>query len=167
VGDISNEPSMEDILASIKRIIADDPSGQTDVNGAEEFRAMAKVQTDTMVTEHSDVLHLAADQFADEATEPAAPVLDEQKTVVPLLAEKRPSNVEPMLSKASADASRVSLANLSKMIVRQDDEASNTLEGLVRDLLKPMIKPWLDDNLPAIVERAVAQEVARLTGRDL
>jgi uncharacterized protein len=167
LGDISNEPSMEDILASIKRIIADDPGEQSGVKGGEEFRTMAKNQTDTMEKQEADILELAPEQFADSVPQPGAPITAEPQPFAPLLAEKRPATAEPMLSKASAEASRTSLANLSKMIVRQEDAASNTLEGLVRDLLKPMIKPWLDDNLPAIVERAVAQEVARLTGRDL
>ncbi len=158
MGDISNEPSMEDILASIKRIIADDPDQQPDVNAAEEARAMAKVPTDTIEKEDSEVLNLVAEHFADE---------DRPAPAASLLAEKRPASAEPMLSRASAEASRASLSSLSKMIVRQEDASSNTLEGLVRDLLKPMMKPWLDENLPAIVERAVAIEVARLSGRDL
>lgn len=41
-----------------------------------------------------------------------------------------------------------------------------TLEDLVRPLLAPMLKAWLDDNLPEIVDRAAREEIARLTGRD-
>lgn len=40
-----------------------------------------------------------------------------------------------------------------------------TLEDLVRPLLAPMIKQWLDANLPEIVDRAAREEIARLTGR--
>ena len=44
---------------------------------------------------------------------------------------------------------------------------ADTLEGVVRDMLKPMLKDWLDANLPEIVERMVAQEVARISGRSV
>jgi len=40
--------------------------------------------------------------------------------------------------------------------------SENTLEGLVKELLKPMIKEWLDANLPAIVEDKVEAEVQRI-----
>ena len=40
-----------------------------------------------------------------------------------------------------------------------------SLEGLTRDLLKPMLAEWLDSNLPAIVERLVKAEIARIAGK--
>lgn len=41
-----------------------------------------------------------------------------------------------------------------------------TLEALVRSMLEPMLKAWLDANLPEIVDRAAQAEIARLTRRD-
>jgi uncharacterized protein len=49
--------------------------------------------------------------------------------------------------------------------VRPEVTGSDTLEGLVREMLKPMLKDWLDANLPDVVERVVAKEVSRITGR--
>jgi cell pole-organizing protein PopZ len=40
-----------------------------------------------------------------------------------------------------------------------------SLEGLVRELLRPMLAAWLDDNLPPMVERLVAAEIARIAGK--
>jgi uncharacterized protein len=57
------------------------------------------------------------------------------------------------------------LASLSKMVVKTDPANPDTLEGLVRDMLRPMMKEWLDAHLPEVVERVVAQEVARISGR--
>ncbi|MEL7452674.1 MAG: DUF2497 domain-containing protein, partial [Pseudomonadota bacterium] len=51
---------------------------------------------------------------------------------------------------------------LGKLISTLDMGGDNTIEGLVRELLKPMIKDWLDANLPAIVERKVEAEVQRI-----
>jgi cell pole-organizing protein PopZ len=70
------------------------------------------------------------------------------------------------MSSDALAASRQALSNLSRLIVKPESAGSDTLEGLVREMLKPMLKDWLDAHLPAIVERVVAQEVARITGQD-
>jgi len=53
---------------------------------------------------------------------------------------------------------------LGKLMVKQsaDEGNPNTLDGLMKELLRPMIKEWLDANLPAIVERKVEEEVQRI-----
>jgi hypothetical protein len=73
-------------------------------------------------------------------------------------------SAEALLSRTSAEASRQALASLSKMVVKTDiPAAENTLEGLVRELLRPMLKDWLDANLPRIVQDTVDREVARIS----
>ena len=52
--------------------------------------------------------------------------------------------------------------SLGKLISKMDLGGDNTIEGLVRELLKPMIKEWLDSNLPQIVEQKVEAEVQRI-----
>ena len=53
-----------------------------------------------------------------------------------------------------------------QMLVKIDPRAGeNTLDGVVREMLRPMLKEWLDANLPDLVERVVAREVARIIGR--
>ena len=51
------------------------------------------------------------------------------------------------------------------MLIAPQDGGDNTLEGLVRSLLKPMLKEWLDARLPILVEEMVAKEIARITAR--
>ena len=51
---------------------------------------------------------------------------------------------------------------LGKLIAKMDMSGSNTIEGLIRELLKPMMKEWLDANLPKIVEEKVEAEVQRI-----
>ena len=51
------------------------------------------------------------------------------------------------------------------MVVTPDVPGSDTLEGLVREMLKPMLRDWLDANLPRIVESMVSREIERITGR--
>jgi uncharacterized protein len=45
-------------------------------------------------------------------------------------------------------------------------ENGRTLQDLVREMLRPMLKSWLDDNLPTLVERLVLAEIEQLTGRE-
>jgi cell pole-organizing protein PopZ len=73
-------------------------------------------------------------------------------------------SLDGLLSSTSAEASRNAFAALSQLQVRSEEGRSNTLEGLVADLLKPMLKEWLDRELPSIVERLVSAEVKRLAG---
>ena len=76
----------------------------------------------------------------------------------------------PLVDAVSRDAMRESLAALAVMaepgaqpqIVRSGE---TSLEGLVRDMLRPMLAEWLEKNLPAMVERMVSAEIARIAGK--
>lgn len=146
MGDISHEPSMEDILSSIKRIIADDAE-----KSLSEPRA------------RRPVVRPVPDEIAPEpkAAEPEAEDVFE-------LTERAPHEEEPViLSETAARASRSALDSLSTMIVKPGVTGSDTLEGMVREMLRPMLKDWLDANLPQLVEGLVAKEIARITGKTL
>ncbi len=77
----------------------------------------------------------------------------------------------PLLSRAGAQSMRESLAVLatltepgvSPQIVRSGE---TSLEGMVREMLRPMLAEWLDRNLPDMVEALVAKEIGRITGRN-
>lgn len=43
---------------------------------------------------------------------------------------------------------------------------AQTIDALIRSMLEPLLKAWLDANMPEIVERMAQQEIKRLTGRD-
>lgn len=148
MGDISNEPSMEDILSSIKRIIADE--SETALAGRvraapRRAREQPKPQPETEevleLTEAVDALGRGK-QADDSASEPQ------------------------LVSKNTATASRSALASLSAMVVKPE-AAANTLEGMVREMLRPMLKEWLDANLPELVEGMVAREISRISGKAL
>lgn len=70
-----------------------------------------------------------------------------------------------IISDRSAQAARQSLSHLSALLIRPEDGESNTLEGMVREMLKPMLKQWLDERLPELVEVMVKKEIDRITGR--
>jgi hypothetical protein len=135
MGDINHEPSMEDILASIKKVIAEDGR----VNGSRPARA---ARPEAPRASDDDVLELS-----DPVTE-----------------------ADGLISSDVAEASRQSLAALSAIRERSDaasPHGDGPLEGVVREMLKPMLKDWLDRHLPEIVEELVTREIARITGKSL
>lgn len=162
-----NEPSMEEILSSIKRIIAEDSDslapavrrGSPASEPAEEPDVLELTDTfgepETMQAPDPDPI--SVEEAPAIAMAPVAPVARADPPAMPK---------EPLLSASSEEATRQALAALSRMVVKPEDPAAdNTLEGLVRDMLRPMLKDWLDANLPGIVQETVDREVARISGR--
>lgn len=163
----TNEPSMEEILSSIKRIIAEDNESAPPrrARGVPDYAAPA-VADEPDVLELTQALHepevVFPEAVVEEVAVEEAPALAEGPVAPPIEAAKP----ETLVSSASAEATRAALASLSRMVVKPEDPvADNTLEGLVRDLLRPMMKEWLDANLPRIVEAAVNREVKRIAGQ--
>ena len=174
MGDLSNEPSMEDILSSIKRIIAEE--GDQPARRARPARTSPAVAVsaddagDDEVLELSEALPATRVQSTvwPEAIEPAPvarpapppPRAVEPEPVAPPVAEPAPT--DPIVSTAAAAASRGALESLSRMLVKPEPGNDGTLEGMVREMLRPMLREWLDANLPAMVETMVAREIARI-----
>jgi len=134
------EPSMEDILASIKKVIAEE----------KELRAAAPPawpETDAEQDEE-DVLEL--DEVLEEPVALAPPV------------DLGP----PLIDEVAADASRQALDNLSTVAASvPPPPLINPMEAMVREMLRPILKQWLDEHLPAIVDEHVRREITRITGR--
>jgi uncharacterized protein len=160
MGDISSEPSMEEILSSIKRIIAEEG------DAAVASRAR-RGRPGSATTASARAPRVEADE-EDEVLELSEQV-EEPPIEPPVTAETPPAQpvrTEPILSERAVEATRGPLEALSRMVVKPEVAGSDTLEGLVRELLKPMLRDWLDANLPQIVEAMVAREITRITGRN-
>lgn len=155
MGDISAEPSMEDILSSIKRIIAEE--NDAPARGKRPARPAQRPEPfDDEILELSE--QASESDFAPES--PPVPVPAAEAPAEPPVVP-----AEPLLSARTAEASRGPLDALSRMIVKPDTAGSDTLEGMVREMLRPMLREWLDAHLPALVEQMVAREIERITGR--
>lgn len=148
------EPSVEEILESIKRVIARDNRERADVE--RQRRSEATAQLDELEDDESaDVLELDAGDALMEFED------DEDDTE---------AGDDTLLTQESAKAMRESFSALSMLaepgaqpqIVRSGE---TSLEGLTRDLLRPMLAEWLDRNLPELVERLVKAEIARIAGK--
>ena len=141
MSEISGETTMEDILASIKKIIADDSDALT---SPRPFRKETAAPVRHAPIRHDDVLDLTLSA--------AAPVQEE---------------TAPIVSAEAVSASRHALETLNSAVAAPATPARGaSVEDLATELLRPMLKDWLDAHLPEIVERLVAKEVARITGRD-
>lgn len=183
MGDVSAEPSMEDILASIKRIIAEDAENGAPIRAR---RRPAPPPADDFVDD-DDVLELneqahepsavphpvaadpvAVEPVAEPVPMPMSPPVAEVPTTVaspaPIAGPQTAPAAEQIVSPQTAEASRVPLDNLSRLVVKPETAGADTLEGLVREMLRPMLSDWLDRNLPDLVESMVAKEIARITG---
>lgn len=152
------EPSMEEILASIRRIISED---EEDAAPAPETAAAAPVQAKPeLVKDTPAPAPKAADDDAGShlKTEDVEMIKKNVATAVQQEAE------DTMLDKSSAAAATQSFQTLSQS-VRVSDGDGRTLEDIVVAMLQPMVKEWLDANLPAIVEDKVEEEVQRVARR--
>jgi len=134
------EPSMEDILASIKNVIAEEKELRA---SAEPVEAVA----DEPLPEES------ADDEILELVEPLAPPVD----LGP-----------PLVDDEVAGQSRQALEQLQTVAASVPVMPPvNPLEDMVREMLRPMLKSWLDEHLPQMVEEHVKREITRITGRPL
>jgi uncharacterized protein len=129
---------MEDILASIKRVIAEE----------KEIRAAAPPP---LPDEEEDVLELDESMEAHEAL--SVPPVD----LGP-----------PLMEDQVADSSRLRLEELASVAASAPPPPQvNPLEEMLREMLRPILKQWLDEHLPAIVDEHVKREIHRITGRPL
>src|SRR3974390_2799559 len=198
----AQEPSMEEILASIRRIIADDEPGGQKLVGAPNPPVPPPVATapsqapppapPPAANDQEDIDVMLADLDAPPRPAPkqAAPspdVLDlTEATTAPtpppgppppfrtidsasgvVFTESAPRSVPPpsasetaLISRATISAVDSAFNSLANVVLGPN---ARTLEDLVKEMLRPMLKGWLDDNLPGMVERIVRAEIERVS----
>jgi|RhiMethySRZTD1v2_1073278.scaffolds.fasta_scaffold922936_2 cell pole-organizing protein PopZ len=207
----AQEPSMEEILASIRRIIADDdtkPAARPEAKAPEPKAppppppkpAPAPPPAAAMKQDDIDAMLAGLDEPAApeppppepepepevlELTEamqaPASPAfrkIDAEQDVVfeeapepepprppPRAPEPQPRMAQPAMPEAAIMSSSTAAAvdsafnALAHTVLVQN---AKTLEDLVKEMLRPMLQHWLDNNLPTLVERLVRQEIERV-----
>jgi uncharacterized protein len=135
------EPSMEDILASIKKVIAEEKELRTSVRPSSE--------EDEPLSEDG----LGAEEDVLELDQPLAPAMD----LGPPLIDDRAAGK----SRQAREQWEVFAATVPA------PAAGNPLEDIIREMLRPMLKQWLDEHLPQMVDEHVKREISRITGRPL
>lgn len=153
-----SEPSVEEILESIKQVIARDNRAEA----AEERQRREKVgrseQVEAEESAEEEVLDLAAESELTELFDAEPEVVAELEPEAPLVSDDARMSMQDSLAALALLAE----PGARPQIVRSGE---TSLEGLTRELLRPALAEWLEQNLPAIVERLVAAEVARIVGK--
>jgi hypothetical protein len=174
---------MEEIIASISRIIADEKTSVEPVLPVPEERGEILELTE-VVDEDGSVRRIAPEAGSSErrptgsaavadpgpanATARSDPsALHPEAKVEPKLELGR----ERILSSATSGAAAAAFAQLGALPRdrRREGElplggVDRTLEEIVREMLRPLLQTWLDENLPRLVERLVRDEIARVVG---
>ena len=172
------EPTMEEILASIRRIISEDepaaeaaPAAPAALHVVEPEPAPAPPPEPE--AEHEDILELtdpvveappAVETHGDIEISTAAPEPAPVRAPEPAVAS-RVYDDEPLVAADVSQAAATAFGRLSQRITMPAE--GTTLEEVVRELLRPLLKAWLDDNLRAIVEAKVEEEVERVRRRQV
>ena len=142
-----NEPSVEEILESIKKVIARDSRDAVAQARANQENPGSGAASGSATDGPEEILDLSSDAML--------PTSD---------------NGDSLVNETARSSMRESLAALAVLsepgvppqIVRSGE---TSLEGMVREMLRPMLAQWLDANLPLMVEKLVAAEIARIAGK--
>lgn len=184
------EPSMEEILASIRRIISEDDAPAADAAAAPEPAKpapAAKAEQSPMPTPppqpkrapepepdagDKDVLEptemVSHDGSVVSLAEPDLPEpMDPEPEPPPRRRRVDPPPGEGLMSQSATMSSAGAIAHLNQALLGDySDLLGNmgrmTVEDLVRELLRPLLKEWLDRNLPPLVEQMVRNEIQRI-----
>lgn len=148
------EPSVEEILESIKRVIERD--------SRDAVQSVMRPAPEASAFRMDPVDESGADEILDLG-EAGSPLWEDED-------ELESPEADTLTNGHAADAMRQSLAALAMLsdpparpqIVRSGE---TSLEGMVREMLRPMLAQWLDTNLPDMVERLVKAEIARIAGK--
>ncbi|MPZ37451.1 MAG: DUF2497 domain-containing protein [Rhizobiales bacterium] len=217
----ATEPTMEEILASIRRIIADDdttstnapptkaadpvppppslmaqrpepvptpssraspiapprPASEPSMRQAEVDEMLSNLNTPASPEPEQgpptpDILELTESMAEPEQPNGGFRTIDGHSDVVfedrPIESESsRTSGPRPPRLDADALISSTTTAAVDSAFNRLAHtvlvQNARTLEDLVREMLRPMLKSWLDDNLPGLVERLVRAEIERVS----
>lgn len=185
----NSDPSMDDILASIRKIISDDEA-RAQVGNQQAARQTSRPATmppsesrqEPRPAGREDVLVLT-----DLIEEPKAAVGGVRPIPLPRIDPVRaaempqPSTEQPpdsgLVGSGAIGVASSAFARLNQVVQESVPAPAapdpgpaigangKTIEDLVKEMLRPMLKEWLDRNLPPMVERFVEREIVRLTRR--
>jgi cell pole-organizing protein PopZ len=183
----AQEPTMEEILASIRRIISEDEAPaepQAAPAAAPVAHAVSPAMMDETPSHIADVAYEADDEVLEltqRYEEPAPAPMPEPSPIRPFETvgdiEAAPrempapapvvsfsqTETERLVSDRAAESAAAAFGALASTLLMPREGRS--LEDVVKELMRPLLKDWLDANLPAIVEAQVQSEVERIARR--
>ena len=183
-----SEPSMEEILASIRRIITEEDAGEAPEREAEEDLEGAEdeepVELTRMVDDNGEVVDLDAKAKEEKVSDKLAVAKAEETKETIELVEKEDAGKAAvkdapkagkaedgsLVSPSTKDAATASLAQVISAAAAPEKDSGpaggqRSLEDVVRDALLPELRSWLDQNLGVLVERIVREEIKKMVRR--
>jgi len=176
------DPSMEDILASIRRILNEgetesaDEAETVEMTDAGEPVAAEVAAAEPAPTEAQEAPMQATVEKQNASPEPKKTVEDTEVFILEpamMVTENAaaPEVVAPIASNETMNAASQSVGALKKALAERNAQVYRlgnvSLEDLVRDEVRRMLRDWLDTHLPAIVERLVRAEIERVVAREI
>jgi uncharacterized protein len=181
-----NEPSMEEILASIRRIISDDDalrssepdepsssplSNVLDIAELHVSPLIAPSPNESVLGPWSRGEALAVDTYSEDDIVEDRRIPDEraERILAPIAVREAPPVIAAPVEHAAADVliSNETSASVSGafdlLSASLKPSQPQTVDDLMKEMLRPMLKAWLNDNLPSLVERLVRDEIERVT----
>jgi uncharacterized protein len=149
---------MEDILASIRRILSEDEAPAADSTPPAPTSA------------GEGVLVLDPAMMVPEPASPETPPTPPAAEPPPTMTAPPPDPASPpnLVAPEAAAAAASSVGSLVRHLAERSTQVHSggpTIEDIVREEIRPLLKSWLDANLPPIVERLVRTEIERVVGR--
>jgi cell pole-organizing protein PopZ len=177
----AQEPTMEEILASIRRIIseddtpaieADSPAEATAPEPVAETPSIAAPEPAPAPVEDEEILDLT-DRYEAPATESIGDLditaRHEEPEPFPTAFQTEPASYDRLVGESASASAASAFAGLAASFRPPEPTPTGgtgpTIDDLARALLRPMLKEWLDNHLPGIVERAVRSEIERVVSR--
>jgi cell pole-organizing protein PopZ len=182
-----NEPSMEEILASIRRIIADDHEAvqpaepeKPESSPLKNVLDIAELHVSPLIGStpnepvlgpwnrgemslDEDCLEDGSEEDLVSFREPEEPV--QAPVAIPEPVLKSAPSMAPVEAESllSNEASAAVSGAFERLGASMQPSRPQTVEDLMKEMLRPMLKAWLDDNLPSLVERLVRGEIERVS----
>ena len=161
------DPSMEDILASIRKILSEDetPAVQAGQISPEQTAPVPDAVPDVLILESSMLIHEVEAPRAPEPR-PAYPPAMAAALAEPAPLEATLAPPTELVAPEAAAAAASSVGNLVRTLTAERAmhvySGGPTIEDIVREEIRVLLKQWLDENLPPLVDRLVAAEIARV-----
>ena len=156
---------MEDILASIRRILSDDEPKAEETHPAPATSATAILAPQPA---EEDVLMLDSSMLVPRPHAPIEepPIAEREEAPIP---ERYEPPIAALVGPEAAGAAASSVDHLVRTLHTEQSlrvtSLGPTIEDIVRQEIRPLLKAWLDTNLPPLVERLVRTEIERVVGR--
>ena len=178
-GEEQQEPLMEDILSSIRRILSEDgepekaePEPEPEPESGPEPEAEPEPGPDPEPEPEIEFVEPEPEPEPEPALEPEPapePAFGDVLDLTPDMVVAAPAAAGRVVSAPTAQTSTDVLSELARAILdRRDMVVGNrdlTLENMVREMLRPILREWLDRNLPYLIERLVKKEIDLMINR--